>query len=177
MSLGDSASIILGRARGLARPYERRIAKEFAVPLHCNGASGCYTASILKPVIDRVSRSEWGGSHHLRDNCKQGRSKPFSRVELSIDRAIGGGMGRRTKALLAAFIIGVPIFILFVPVFPYPNPCPTFTGLVSCPGANQSISLHYFGVGGVNTQLCGYLLAWNGPPLTTFPACNPKYLP
>lgn len=84
-------------------------------------------------------------------------------------------MRRLAQVLIAAFVVGLVVFVLFVPVVPEPNPCPTGPSLVSCPGEYESISFHYFGVGGVNivwTQGCGYLWGWNGTV-----ACNPKYLP
>lgn len=82
-------------------------------------------------------------------------------------------MRRATKVAVAgvSFLV-VVVFVLFVPVVPEPNPCPTGPSLVSCPNEYQSISFHYSGVGGVNTQPCGYLWGWNGTI-----GCHPKYLP
>ncbi|MDA4119846.1 MAG: hypothetical protein OK436_04600 [Thaumarchaeota archaeon] len=81
---------------------------------------------------------------------------------------------RLALLLIAAFVVGVVVFIFFVPVIPEPNPCPTGPSLVSCPSEYESISFHYFGVGAVNInpQECGYLWSWNGTI-----GCHPKYLP
>ena len=72
-------------------------------------------------------------------------------------------MQRGRAIVVAIIVLGLAVFILFVPVVPYSWGCESPPS-ISCPRQTQyeSISFHFFGVGGFYYQPCGYLWEWSG---------------